>query len=74
MKNIIRVKCLESFTLWGNHKTELLAEVEEKEYDAQLFEETEEYFAKDSDGREFLVGEINIDRKLILQDGFELIK
>jgi len=74
MKNSIRVKCVEEFELWGEGKTKLLAEVEEKEYIAQLYEETEEYFAKDSKGREFLVGEINIDRKLVLKQGFELIK
>ena len=74
MKNTIRVKCIEGFTLHNYNFTKLLAEVEKKEYDAQLYIETEEYFAKDLKGREFLVGEINIDRKLVLGQDFKLIK
>jgi len=74
MKNSIKVKCKDEFELWGNGKTKLLAEVKEGEYEAQLYEETEEYFAKDSEGREFLVGEIDNNNKLVLGKDFELIK
>jgi len=74
MKKSIRVRCVEEFELWGNCKTKLLAEVEKKEYEAQLYEETEEYFAKDLKGREFLVGEINSNGKLVIGQDFELIK
>jgi hypothetical protein len=74
LENSIRVRCVEEFELWGEGKTKLLAEVEKKEYDAQLYIETEEYFAKDSKGREFFVGEINNDGKLVLGQDFKLIE
>ena len=74
MEKIIKVKCSDEFELWGEGKTKLLAEVEKKEYEAQLYEETEEYFTKDLKGREFLVGEINNDGKLVLGQDFKLIK
>jgi hypothetical protein len=74
MKNSIKVKCIEKFTLHNSDFTKLLADVEIGEYTAELYENTEEYFAKDSEGREFLVGEINIDEKLVLEQNFELIE
>lgn len=73
MKNKIIVKSLESFILTNNGKTNLIAEVEERNYEAVLFKETEEYFAKDSKGREFLVGEINNNGDLVLLDAFEVV-
>ena len=73
MKNNIKVKCILEFQLWGEGKTKLMADVKEKEYEAVLFKETEEYFAKDSEGREFLVGELNSVGKLILEQDFQLV-
>lgn|GEM_PF-1451893 len=72
MEKVIKVKCIDEFTLRNHDETEVLAEVEERDYVAELHEETEEYFAKDDQGREFLVGEININGELVLQDGFKM--
>lgn len=73
MKASIKVICTEGFEIFNNDKgLTLSAIVEEKEYDAILYEPTEEYFAKDSEDREFLVGEINFDGKLILVEYFKL--
>ncbi|MCY6958887.1 hypothetical protein [Clostridium brassicae] len=74
MKNSIKVKCIEGFKLYTNGGKELFADVESGEYVANLFKRTEEYFAKDFQGREFLVGEIDINGELVLKEGFELIK
>lgn len=78
MNKKIKVKCNEAFTIFNNDSDiqegrTISAVVEEKEYTATLYELTQEYFAKDDKGREFLVGEINIDEKLILEEEFELI-
>jgi hypothetical protein len=75
MKNNIKVKCIKGFKQFRNNKEKtLLSQVEEgKVYEATLYELTDEYFAKDSEGREFLVGEMNIDDNLVLQPEFELI-
>ena len=75
----IKVKCISGFKEENMDQTELLAEVFENEvYEAELYEETDEYFAKDSEGREFLVGEIKIDSsgnpKIKLSNEFELIE
>lgn len=72
MKKIINVECMDEFTLMNHDETDVLAEVEKGEYVAELYGETEEYFAKDSKGRDFLVGEINADERLILEEGFKL--
>jgi hypothetical protein len=76
MKNNIKVKSLEYFSIHQNNADKtLLAIVEEnKEYKATLYKSTEEYFAKDFEGREFLVGEINIDGNIILEKNFILIE
>lgn len=74
MKNSIKVKCVEEFTLHNHDFTKVLADVTVGEYVAELYKDTEEYFAKDGKDRELFVGEINFDGDLILQDGFELIK
>lgn len=75
MKNNIKVKCIKGFEQFRNNKEKtLLSQVEEgKVYEATLYELTDEYFAKDSEDREFLVGEMNIDGSLVLQPEFELI-
>ncbi|KIN81895.1 DNA translocase FtsK [Clostridium botulinum] len=74
MKNTIMVKCLDGFTIFNNDKQRTISAVieDDKEYIATLYKRTEEYFAKDSKGREFLVGELDIDGKLVLEKGFEL--
>jgi hypothetical protein len=74
MKKNIKVRCMSEFKIYNHDESELIAEVEEKEYIAELYKETDEYFAKDSEGREFFVGEINIDEQLILVEDFELVE
>ncbi|MBV4417163.1 hypothetical protein [Clostridium tyrobutyricum] len=76
LKNSIKVKCVEGFTLHKNNKRKtIVAVVEEgKEYKAILFKPTEEYFAKDLEGRGFFVGEIDNNDKLILMDGLALVE
>ncbi|WP_231159274.1 DUF7448 domain-containing protein [Clostridium botulinum] len=70
----IRVKCLEEFKLYNNKDKNLIADVKVGEYTANLLEETEEYFAKDCEGREFLVGEIDYyDNAIILEEGFKVV-
>jgi len=73
MKEFIKVECTDAFTITNNVETEVLAEVEEVIYIAKSNEETEEYFSIDAKGREFLVGEIDVDGKLALQEGFKLL-
>lgn len=69
----ITVRCIRGFRTYGNGK--VIADVEKNEiYEAKLYEPTEEYFAKDSKGREFLVGEISFDkRNVILEEEFILL-
>lgn len=74
MKNSIKVKCIEGFKLYTNGGKKLLADVEIGEYIANLFKRTGEYFAKDFEEREFLVGEIDINGEIVLKEGFEFIK
>lgn len=76
---IIRVRCIQSFVEKNIEQTEVLAEAfEGNEYEAELYKETNEYFAKDYEGREFLVGELKIDclgsHKIKLGNEFELIE
>lgn len=74
-KNSIKVKCTEGFEAFQNNKEKTLLAVvkENQEYEATLYKLTEEYFAKDSEGREFLVGEIDMDGNLVLEQDFELV-
>ena len=81
IKKTIKVKCTDGFRQYTNDgKATLLAEVEEdKEYVAYLHEETQEYFAHDQEGREFLAGEIRWNKEskrdeLVLIEGLELVE
>ena len=81
IKKSIKVKCTDGFRLHTNNgKATLLAEVEEdREYIAYLHEETQEYFANDQEGREFLVGEIRWNKELkrnelVLIEELELVE
>jgi len=68
----IKVRAKEGFTLF-NKKEEILAKIEEGEvFRARLSNISDEYFAKDSKGREFYVGELDFDSNLKLDDCFEL--
>ncbi|EOU1877951.1 hypothetical protein F6J56_05775 [Clostridium perfringens] len=69
----ITVRCKRGFRTYRSGK--VTADVEKDEiYEAKLYEPTEEYFAKDSKGREFLVGEISFDeRNVILEEEFEFL-
>ncbi|KGM93331.1 hypothetical protein IRP63_14585 (plasmid) [Clostridium botulinum] len=74
MKNTINIRCLEKFTLYNNGGKKLIADVKSGQYVAKLYKETEEYFSKDSKGREFLVGQLGDDNKIVLEQGFKLMK
>lgn len=69
----ITVRCIRGFRIYRSGK--VTADVEKDEiYEAKLYEPTEEYFAKDSKGREFLVGEISFDKRtVILEEEFEFL-
>ncbi|MNC74464.1 hypothetical protein D3C75_1258250 [compost metagenome] len=68
----IKVRCTDPFQAFSG--TNLLYEVKEgDELTADLYEETEEYFATDSQGREVYVGCLDMDGNLVLQD-FELVE
>jgi hypothetical protein len=68
----IKVRCIESVQHFFGRI--LLCDVKEgDELTADLYEETEEYFATDSQGRELYVGCLDMDGKLVLQD-FELVE
>lgn len=70
--NLIKVKAKDAFVL-RNYKNETVAEIEEgRVYNAKLYEPSGEYFAKDSQGREFYVGELDIEDNLKLDECFEL--
>ena len=72
----IRVKAIEEFIIYqnSNNKT-VLAEIQKnKEFIADLYQMTDEYFARDFQGRMFLVGEINNDGDLALIDYFKLVR
>lgn len=72
MKNIIKVKSTEGYTIYNNDSNKTISAVieENKEYNAKIYKPTLEYFAYDLKGREFLVGEINSDGELVLEEGF----
>ncbi|MGR6546296.1 hypothetical protein [Paenibacillus tundrae] len=68
----IKVRCTDPFQAFSG--TNLLYEVKEgDELTADLYEETEEYFATDNQGREVYVGCLDMDGNLVLQD-FELVE
>lgn len=69
----IKVRCLKGFTL--HKKNMIYAKVlEGKIYTAILCENSGEYFAKDNNGHEFLVGELDMDENLRLDKDFELVE
>lgn len=77
IKNKIKVRCVQEFIEKNIEQTEVLAEVfEGNEYEAELYKETNEYFAKDYEGREFLVGELDClgSQGIKLGNEFELIE
>ncbi|MBI6033736.1 hypothetical protein [Clostridium perfringens] len=69
----LTVICIRGFITYRSGK--VTADVEKEEiYEAKLYEPTGEYFAKDSKGREFLVGEISFDKRtVILEKEFTLL-
>ncbi|MEK3776654.1 hypothetical protein MHB85_19330 [Paenibacillus sp. FSL K6-4396] len=68
----IKVRCTDPFQAFSG--TNLLYEVKEgDELTADLYEETEEYFATDSQGREVYVGCLDMDGNLVLSE-FELVE
>lgn len=74
MEKQIKVRAIEGFQMFNHDETILEAEVDEgDELVAELYEETEEYFAKDSRGREVYVGELDASGQLQLEDCFVLI-
>lgn len=76
MKNIIKIKCTVDSTFRKNNRQKTIIATAEngKEYTAKLYRPTEEYFAEDEKGREFLVGQVRNDDEVDLMDGFELIQ
>lgn len=68
----INVRCTDPFQAFSG--TNLLYEVKEgDELTAELYEETEEYYATDSQGREVYVGCLDMDGNLVLSE-FELVE
>ena len=59
--NKIKVKCLNGFKI-----------IKRGIWYAEVIE-GREYFAKDDNGHKFLVGELDLDEKLILEEDFKLI-
>lgn len=78
IKKNIKVKCISGFKELDMKENEIAEVLEGNEYEAELYEETDEYFSKDHKGREFLVGELRIDclgdLKIKLGNEFELIE
>lgn len=71
----IRVRAIEEFDLYRNNNKTVLAEIQKnEEFIADLYQMTDEYFARDSQERRFLVGEINNDGDLVLIDYFKLVR
>lgn len=69
----IKVMAIDGFTEY--HKENISCEVMEgEEFIAVLNEESGEYFAVDSKGREVFVAELNAEGKLELDECFELIE
>jgi len=71
-KNLIQVRATDEFTEYLEGKVS--CEVKEgEEFVATLHEESGEYYAKDSKGRDFYVGELNVEGNLKLEEGFKFI-
>lgn len=71
--NKIKVVAVGDGKIYNHDMTKLTGEIREWDiYEATLYEETEEYFTKDSEGREVFVGEIDRYGGLKLDDLFEL--
>jgi hypothetical protein len=72
----ILIKAVKGFYVMNCDKSSVVAMVEaDAIYEVYLDNESEEYFSKDKNGREFYVGELDFNGKLILEDGFvELTK
>lgn len=68
----IMVKCKDEFVEYCQGKVSCEV-MEGEELVATLHEEAEEYFAKDSKGREVFVGDLDEKGELILQEAFELV-
>ncbi|MCP1134358.1 hypothetical protein NKT34_13720 [Paenibacillus polysaccharolyticus] len=70
----IKVRCRDLLTVF-NFENEQVAEINEGEIlEAELHEESEEYYATDSNGREVYVGCLNVDGVLELDESFELVE
>jgi hypothetical protein len=70
----IKVVCDQPFRAF-NQSGELVGEVGYcEEFVASLHEESEEYFALDSDGREIYVGCLNMNGSLELDENFSLVE
>jgi len=67
----IKVKAKEGFVL-RNKKEKILAEIKEGEIFKAKLHDSDEYFAKDKQGREFCVGELDFNGILKLDECFEL--
>lgn len=71
----IRVIATDDFRMYNYDMSEIVCDVEaDTILTATLSKETEEYFAKDSKGREVYVGDLNMLGELRLFGGFTLIK
>lgn len=74
-RNKIRVIATEDLTFYNYDMTECIAKVEADEMlEAELHEETLEYFAKDKKGREVFVGDLDMYDNLMLNAWFTLVK
>lgn len=70
----IKVRAIMDFEVYNHDETELLCKVKSgEEFIAKLSDDSDEYFAKDSEGREVFVGELDVEGNLSLIDEFELI-
>ncbi|MBP1176751.1 hypothetical protein JOE49_004003 [Paenibacillus sp. PvR133] len=73
MDSKIKVKSVAEFQVFNHDKTVLLCEVGVgDELLAELYEPTGEYFAEDSKGREVYIGRINQEKKLEIDENFDL--
>lgn len=70
----IQVEVIDGFILYNHDETTVLADTNDGDvFIAVLHEPTREYFAKDIEGREFLVGHIGCPGELIIEEGMRLI-
>jgi hypothetical protein len=68
----IEVECMEGYDIVSQDGKQIFAVVDEGIYTGILNEESREYFAKDRQGNDFLIGELDVDDNLRLEDGFRL--